>query len=77
MNEKIFVVIPAFNEGKNIGSILSDLLTAGYNNLVVVDDCSEDNTLQVVSNFPVFLLHHAINRGQGASLKTGIDFALK
>jgi len=77
MNETIFIVIPAFNEGKNIGSVLLDLLHAGYSNIVVVDDCSEDNTLKVVSGFPVFLLHHAINRGQGASLKTGIDFALK
>jgi len=77
MDKYVFIVIPAFNEEKNIGNVLTDLLSAGYSNIIVIDDCSEDNTNQVVSNFPVYLLKHAVNRGQGAALKTGIDYALQ
>lgn len=77
MDSNTFIVIPAFNEEKAIAGVLSDLSNANYENIIVVDDCSKDNTSKVVSSFPVHLLRHAINRGQGASLKTGIDFALK
>lgn len=74
--DRVFIVIPAYNESKIIGSVLSDLKNAGWTNIVVVDDCSRDNTYGVVREHDVFLLHHVINRGQGAALKTGIDFAL-
>lgn len=77
MNKSAFIVIPAFNESAIIGRVLSELLRAEYNNIVVVDDCSTDNTYEIVSGFPVHLLRHSINRGQGAALKTGIDFALE
>lgn len=77
MNKSVFVVIPAFNESATIGKVVSDLLKADYKNIVVVDDCSADNTYEIASSFPVHVLRHSINRGQGASLKTGIDFALQ
>ncbi|MBW2969379.1 glycosyltransferase family 2 protein [Candidatus Woesearchaeota archaeon] len=77
MEKKIFIVIPAFNEEKSITNVVSELLNAGYKNLIVIDDCSRDKTSEKIKQFPVFLLRHCINRGQGASLKTGIDFALE
>lgn len=77
MNDNIFIIIPAFNEEKAIVGVLSTLLNSNYQNIVVVDDCSRDNTYKVSSQFPVYLLRHSINRGQGAALKTGIDFSLK
>ncbi|MBN1645278.1 glycosyltransferase family 2 protein [Candidatus Woesearchaeota archaeon] len=77
MTDKIFIVIPAFNEEKAISGVISNLLKANYDKIVVIDDHSGDNTYAIASEFPVYLLQHAINRGQGASLKTGIDFALQ
>ncbi|HPA25822.1 MAG TPA: glycosyltransferase family 2 protein [bacterium] len=71
----IFIVIPAFNEEKNIAQTINDLLPLGYN-LIVVNDGSNDKTLEVVKNFPVTILNHEINRGQGASLATGTIYAL-
>jgi polyprenyl-phospho-N-acetylgalactosaminyl synthase len=73
---KIFFVIPAFNEGKKIAAVVKDLQKAGYKNIVVIDDGSADNTYEVCSKLKVHLLKHVINRGQGAALKTGIDYAL-
>lgn len=73
---KIFIVIAAYNEGKSIAKVISGLKKAGYNNIVVVDDGSKDNTYEIIIKSGVHALHHIVNRGQGAALKTGIDYAL-
>ncbi len=77
MSKKIFFVIPAYNEERAIGKVIDDLKRTGYTNLVIIDDCSNDKTSEIVKSKDVFLLQHLINRGQGAALKTGIDFALE
>ncbi len=76
MNEKIFVVVPAYNEAKNIQSTLDDLLKYDYK-IVVVDDGSKDDTFALVQAKRVSILRQQINRGQGATLQTGTDFALQ
>lgn len=74
---KVFIVIAAYNEGKSIANVITRLKSHGYSNIVIVDDGSKDDTFEAASKYDVFVLRHIINRGQGASLKTGIDFALK
>ncbi|MBN1792469.1 glycosyltransferase family 2 protein [Candidatus Woesearchaeota archaeon] len=75
--KKIFFVIPAFNEERSIARVVSGLHRAGYHDIVVVDDCSSDRTYDICSRLKVHLLKHLINRGQGASLRTGIDYSLR
>ena len=75
-NSKIFIIVPAYNEEKNIGPVLSEL-TQNYKNIIVVDDASKDKTTDIVKKFPITLLEHKINRGQGAALETGNQYALK
>jgi glycosyltransferase involved in cell wall biosynthesis len=70
------VVIPAYNEAPAIGPVLVELCALGYR-VIVVDDGSVDNTQEVALQYPVTLLHHATNLGQGAALQTGITFALQ
>ena len=72
----VFIVVPAFNESRSISKVIKDLKKGGYKNIIVVDDGSKDNTFEIANSQNVFVLHHLINRGQGAALKTGIDFAL-
>ncbi len=74
--EKIFVVIPAYNEKESIGSVIDSLLKGGYSRIVVVDDGSSDLTSRIAESRHVHVLRHPINRGQGAALKTGIDYSL-
>jgi len=76
LDKKIWVIIPAHNEAKNIEQVIKQLLEATAN-IVVVDDCSQDNTLSILKRLPVHSLSHLINRGQGAALQTGTDFALQ
>lgn len=73
----IFIVIAAYNEGKSILKVISKLQKTGYNTIVVVDDGSKDNTYDVALSSGVTVLRHIVNRGQGAALKTGIDYAYK
>jgi polyprenyl-phospho-N-acetylgalactosaminyl synthase len=72
---KTFIVIAAYNEEKKLGHVLKDLKKT-YRNIVVVDDGSKDKTFDVAEKEKVTVLRHVINRGQGAALKTGIDFAI-
>ncbi len=72
---RIFVVMAAYNEAGAIRPVVNSLLPA-YPHVVVVDDASTDGTAEVLKDSPVYLLHHCVNRGQGAALQTGIEFAL-
>lgn len=73
---KIYVIIAAYNEGSRLGALLQSLQSYAYQ-VVVVNDGSRDDTAIVASQYPVILLSHQINRGQGAALATGTEYALK
>lgn len=72
----IYIVIAAYNEEKSISKVIKDLHKHNYYNIIVVDDFSQDNTIKVAENLGVIVLKHIINRGQGAALRTGIEYAL-
>ncbi len=72
----IYIVMPAYNEGKVIKSVLEDLIKHGYQNIIVVDDGSKDDTYEEANKVEdVEIIRLLMNRGQGAALKTGIDYA--
>lgn len=73
----IYIVVPAYNEQKKIGRVIRDLFQHGYKNVVVIDDGSSDDTYVEAKKTGVQILRHEVNRGQGASLQTGNEFALK
>lgn len=69
------VIIPAFNEEEGISGLLESLKEQelfGKYNFIVVDDGSTDQTAAVAGKYPVKVIRHAVNKGYGASLKTGI-----
>ncbi|HYB94100.1 MAG TPA: glycosyltransferase family 2 protein [Vicinamibacterales bacterium] len=73
---KVFIVVPAFNEGSRLSAVLAELSRTGHE-VVVVDDGSKDRTAQEAQRFGCYVLRHPFNRGQGAALQTGIAFALR
>lgn len=75
-NDRVFIVIAAFNEARTIRDVVQQLLVH-YPDVVVVDDASSDGTALCLKGLKVFLLRHILNRGQGAALQTGITFALQ
>lgn len=72
---KIFIIIPAYNEEKSIGKVIDNLHK--YKNIVVVNDLSTDKTEKISLKKGAVVLNHIINRGQGASLRTGNEYALQ
>ncbi len=67
-------VIPAYNESSRVGVAVKDALPH-VDAVIVVDDCSVDKTPQEALAAGAHLVRHVINRGQGAALQTGMDYA--
>ena len=77
--EKLSVIVPAFNEEKNIGESVDSLMAQDYDDfeVIVVDDGSTDRTLEVATERagPRVRVVHQDNRGKAAALNTGIASA--
>jgi glycosyltransferase involved in cell wall biosynthesis len=74
---KCIVVVPAYNEEKNLRPVLQGVFSHRPDDMVVVvDDGSADNTVTVAQEVGAGVLRHLVNRGQGAALRTGTEYAL-
>lgn len=74
---KCIVVVPAYNEEKNLRPVLQGVFSHRPGDMVVVvDDGSVDNTVIVAQEAGAQVLRHVVNRGQGAALRTGTEYAL-
>ncbi|HEX7350281.1 glycosyltransferase family 2 protein [Brachybacterium sp.] len=69
-------VVPLFNEGQVVGDVIRDLRTR-YPLVVCVDDGSADDSGRIAAEAGAAVVRHPYNMGQGAALKTGIDYALR
>ena len=74
----IVVVVPAYNEERNIGKVIQTM-PAFVDHIVVVDDCSTDATVAVVErHIPdprVVLIRHDQNQGVGGAIASGYEWA--
>jgi glycosyltransferase involved in cell wall biosynthesis len=73
--DKVCVIIPAYNEAKMIGKVVEEVRCL-FPNVVVIDDCSTDQTMRNAKDAGAHVLQHPINLGQGAALQTGFDYAM-
>lgn len=73
-NKKIVIVIPVFNEGSVIADVIKEIRENNYQNIIVIDDGSTDNTFEIEKE-NINFLRHTINRGKGAATKTGFEAA--
>jgi glycosyltransferase involved in cell wall biosynthesis len=85
INNKLIVVIPAYNEQPLIGATvrgviqqLKSLELANFDSeIIVVDDGSKDNTFHEAQQAGCTVLRHVINCGLGAAIRTGFQAALR
>lgn len=81
-DREIWVIVPAYNEETILGEVLMELIKKGLK-IVIIDDGSTDQTYKVAQAVLKenpgrgYLYHHPINRGLGATLKTGIEVCLQ
>jgi len=79
---KLSILIPAYNESKTIVQLLEKVKSVPLEDkgiekeIIVIDDCSRDNTPELVRNVKgVTLIKHTKNKGKGGAIKTGIRYA--
>ena len=87
MNQKLSIVIPAYNEEETIHFILDkvanvELIQGVTKELILVNDCSSDGTRSAIlayqkkhPNLEITYFEHEVNKGKGAALHTGIEKA--
>lgn len=77
-DEKILVVIPAYNEEKNIAKVIAEIQkSAPFVEILVVNDGSSDNTAQVAKRADAKVVTHPFNMGYGVACQTGFKYALE
>lgn len=69
------VIIPAFNEEKNISAVITQVKAFGYD-VLVVDDGSADKTATVAAGAGAMCFIQAVNQGKGAAIRRGIQYFL-
>lgn len=80
---KVGVIVPAYNEEKNIPSLVKNLRTLSVGGqdiveeVVIIDDGSTDDTRREAEKAGARVISHPENRGKGAALKTGFQYALR
>ena len=72
---KFIIIIPAYNEEAAVAKVVTNSLK--YSDVLVVDDGSSDKTGNLSEQAGALVIKHAKNRGKGAAIKSGIEFALK
>lgn len=73
---KVVVIIPAYNEKRNIGEVIEEIKGAGIAcDIVVIDDGSRDETTKISRQHGVEVLELSFNMGIGCALQTGYKYA--
>jgi glycosyltransferase involved in cell wall biosynthesis len=75
--KKIVIVLPAYNAAKTLERTLSEIPVEFRENIILVDDASKDNTVQLAQKLGILVFVHPENRGYGGNQKTCYREALK
>jgi glycosyltransferase involved in cell wall biosynthesis len=77
LGKKIIVVFPAYNAEKTIADTYREIPFDIVDDVILVDDCSHDDTVQVAEKLGIKHIHrHEKNKGYGGNQKTCYDTAL-
>ncbi|NLL96574.1 MAG: glycosyltransferase family 2 protein, partial [Clostridiaceae bacterium] len=74
---KTLIIIPAYNEGENLPKLFESLKnTEGDLDILVINDCSKDNTEAVCISHGINVVSLPVNLGIGGAVQTGYLYAL-
>jgi len=75
--KKPVIVLPAYNAAATLRATIEDIPTGCFDELILVDDCSTDDTVRIGEELGLTVIRHEKNRGYGANQKTCYDTALQ
>ena len=69
-------LIRVYNEATVLEEVINKILKKWYENILVVNDWSQDNSREILENYndKIILINHAVNRGAWAALETGFEY---
>ncbi|HSN92230.1 MAG TPA: glycosyltransferase family 2 protein [Anaeromyxobacteraceae bacterium] len=74
--KRVCVVMPAYNAGRTLAQTVAEIDRTAADDVIVVDDASHDDTVQVARQLGVHCIVHPRNRGYGGNQKTCYTEAL-
>jgi glycosyltransferase involved in cell wall biosynthesis len=77
LNHRIVVVLPAYNAALTIRKTVEAIPAGVVDEIILVDDCSKDETVSVAKELGLTIIQHELNRGYGGNQKTCYSEALK
>ena len=77
----ITIILPSLDPDEKLPGVIEGLLEVGFRDILLINDGSKPENLHyfteaAAAHPEVTLLHHAVNRGKGAALKTAINYFL-
>ena len=76
-NKKIVIVLPAYNAAKTLNRTLDEIPQEFRKNIILVDDASRDNTVELAKQAGLNVFQHERNKGYGGNQKTCYQKALE
>jgi glycosyltransferase involved in cell wall biosynthesis len=75
--QKVIIVMPAYNAQSTLKQTLDDIPKGSYDEILLVDDCSKDGTVETAKSFGLKVIVHDKNKGYGGNQKTCYKTALE
>src|SRR5258708_20203570 len=77
IKHKVVVVMPAYNAEKTVARTVADIPPGTVDEIILVDDCSKDQTVSVAEKLGLTVIRHTKNTGYGGNQKTCYRTALE
>ena len=74
---KTIAVMPAYNAARTLERTIRDIPPRSVDEILVVDDCSRDNTVEIAERLGLTVIRHTQNMGYGGNQKTCYKYALE
>jgi glycosyltransferase involved in cell wall biosynthesis len=74
--QKTIAVMPAYNAARTLERTVADIPPGSVDEILVVDDCSRDNTVEIAERLGLTVIRHEKNLGYGGNQKTCYRYAL-
>lgn len=76
LGKRVIVVLPAYKAAKTLERTIKDIDRSVVDDILLVDDCSPDDTVAVAESLGITVVRHTRNRGYGGNQKTCYNEAL-